>query len=49
MNLPRLQRRRLILAADYTNAATVEFIVDKDGKYYFIEVNARASRRTNQP
>jgi acetyl-CoA carboxylase biotin carboxylase subunit len=33
--------RRLILAADYTNAATVEFIVDKTGKYYFIEVNAR--------
>src|SRR5580765_5675467 len=33
--------RRLILAAEYTNAATVEFIVDKDGKFYFIEVNAR--------
>jgi acetyl-CoA carboxylase, biotin carboxylase subunit len=33
--------RRLIVAADYTNAATVEFIVDKDGKFYFIEVNAR--------
>jgi acetyl-CoA carboxylase biotin carboxylase subunit len=33
--------RRLILSADYTNAATVEFIVDKDGKFYFIEVNAR--------
>ncbi|MCA9234512.1 MAG: acetyl-CoA carboxylase biotin carboxylase subunit [Planctomycetales bacterium] len=33
--------RRLILEANYTNAATVEFIVDKDGKYYFIEVNAR--------
>jgi acetyl-CoA carboxylase biotin carboxylase subunit len=33
--------RRLIQAADYTNAATVEFIVDKDGHYYFIEVNAR--------
>ena len=33
--------RRLILLAEYTNAATVEFIVDKDGKYYFIEVNAR--------
>jgi acetyl-CoA carboxylase, biotin carboxylase subunit len=33
--------RRLIVAADYTNAATVEFIVDKDGNYYFIEVNAR--------
>lgn len=33
--------RRLILAAEYTNAATVEFIVDQDGKFYFIEVNAR--------
>ncbi len=33
--------RRLIQHADYTNAATVEFIVDKDGNYYFIEVNAR--------
>jgi acetyl-CoA carboxylase biotin carboxylase subunit len=33
--------RRLILTAEYTNAATVEFIVDQEGKYYFIEVNAR--------
>jgi acetyl-CoA carboxylase biotin carboxylase subunit len=33
--------RRLILEANYTNAATVEFIVDRDGNYYFIEVNAR--------
>ena len=33
--------RRLISEADYTNAATVEFIVDKEGNYYFIEVNAR--------
>ncbi|QDS99869.1 acetyl-CoA carboxylase biotin carboxylase subunit [Adhaeretor mobilis] len=33
--------RRLIIEAKYTNAATVEFIVDKDGNYYFIEVNAR--------
>ena len=33
--------RKLIRQADYTNAATVEFIVDKEGKYYFIEVNAR--------
>ncbi len=33
--------RRLIVAAEYTNAATVEFIVDQDGKFYFIEVNAR--------
>ena len=33
--------RRLIKEAEYTNAATVEFIVDKEGNYYFIEVNAR--------
>jgi acetyl-CoA carboxylase biotin carboxylase subunit len=33
--------RRLILEANYVNAATVEFIVDRDSKYYFIEVNAR--------
>jgi acetyl-CoA carboxylase biotin carboxylase subunit len=33
--------KRLILSANYVNAATVEFIVDRDGKYYFIEVNAR--------
>jgi acetyl-CoA carboxylase biotin carboxylase subunit len=33
--------RRLIQSANYTNAATVEFIVDKTGKFYFIEVNAR--------
>ena len=33
--------RRLILRANYVNAATVEFIVDRDGNYYFIEVNAR--------
>jgi acetyl-CoA carboxylase biotin carboxylase subunit len=33
--------RKLIRAANYTNAATVEFIVDKTGKFYFIEVNAR--------
>jgi acetyl-CoA carboxylase, biotin carboxylase subunit len=32
---------RLVKAAKYTNAGTVEFIVDKDNKFYFIEVNAR--------
>ncbi len=32
---------RMIKHADYTNAGTVEFIVDKDNNYYFIEVNAR--------
>ena len=32
---------RLIKTANYENAATVEFIVDKEGNFYFIEVNAR--------
>jgi acetyl-CoA carboxylase, biotin carboxylase subunit len=32
---------RLVKAADYTNAGTVEFIVDRQGNYYFIEMNAR--------
>lgn len=32
---------RLAKAANYTNAGTVEFIVDRHGNFYFIEVNAR--------
>lgn len=32
---------RLVKTAGYTNAGTVEFIVDKDNQFYFIEVNAR--------
>ncbi len=32
---------RMIKQADYTNAGTVEFIVDQDDNFYFIEVNAR--------
>lgn len=32
---------RLIQRAKYTNAGTVEFIVDQDNNFYFIEVNAR--------
>ncbi len=32
---------RMIQAAEYQNAGTVEFIVDKDENFYFIEVNAR--------
>lgn len=32
---------RLVKVAGYTNAGTVEFIVDQDNKFYFIEVNAR--------
>jgi len=47
-NLPDETRRtmceaatRLIQNANYTNAGTVEFIVDQGGNFYFIEVNAR--------
>ncbi|MFT7487125.1 MAG: acetyl-CoA carboxylase biotin carboxylase subunit [Candidatus Paceibacteria bacterium] len=32
---------RLVKHAGYHNAGTVEFLVDKDGSFYFIEVNAR--------
>ncbi len=32
---------RMIKNANYYNAATVEFIVDKNNDFYFIEVNAR--------
>lgn len=32
---------RLVKAANYSNAGTVEFIVDQKGNFYFIEVNAR--------
>jgi acetyl-CoA/propionyl-CoA carboxylase biotin carboxyl carrier protein len=28
-------------ACGYTNAGTVEFLVDEDGRFYFLEVNAR--------
>ncbi len=47
-NLPEKRRKeicdaavRMIRGADYSNAATVEFIVDSDDNYFFIEVNAR--------
>ncbi len=33
--------RKAISAASYTNAGTVEFLMDETGKLYFIEVNAR--------
>ena len=33
--------RRLVVAANYENAATVEFLLDKDENFYFIEVNTR--------
>jgi acetyl-CoA carboxylase biotin carboxylase subunit len=32
---------RLVKAANYLNAGTVEFIVDRHGHFYFIELNAR--------
>lgn len=32
---------RLVRNANYTNAGTCEFIVDRQGNYYFIELNAR--------
>ena len=32
---------RMIKKAEYTNAGTVEFIVDQENQFYFIEVNAR--------
>lgn len=32
---------RLVAAAGYTNAGTVEFILASDGGYYFLEVNTR--------
>jgi acetyl-CoA carboxylase biotin carboxylase subunit len=31
----------LVDRAEYTNAGTVEFIVDKDGNFFFIEMNTR--------
>lgn len=31
----------IIRATHYTNAGTVEFLLDEDGRYYFLEVNAR--------
>ena len=48
INIPDATRKtmceaatRMIGAAEYTNAGTVEFIVDQNGDFYFIEVNAR--------
>lgn len=47
-NLPKSVREdicksavRLIKTVGYYNAGTVEFILDKDNQFYFIEVNAR--------
>jgi len=33
--------KRIALAAGYSNAGTVEFMVDKEKKFYFLEVNTR--------
>lgn len=33
--------RQVIQATGYNNAGTVEFLLDKDKKFYFLEVNAR--------
>lgn len=33
--------KRIVKAAGYTNAGTVEFIVDENKKFYFLEVNTR--------
>jgi acetyl-CoA carboxylase biotin carboxylase subunit len=32
---------KVMSAAGYTNAGTVEFLLDKEGRFYFLEVNAR--------
>lgn len=33
--------KRVVLAAGYTNAGTVEFLVDKERNFYFLEMNTR--------
>ena len=33
--------KKIIEAADYTNAGTVEFLLDQNKNFYFLEVNAR--------
>ncbi len=32
---------RMVKASGYTNAGTVEFLLDEDGSFYFMEMNAR--------
>lgn len=32
---------QVVKAANYTNVGTIEFIVDQDGRYYFMEMNTR--------
>ncbi len=33
--------KRAVKAAGYTNAGTIEFLVDRDGNFYFMEMNTR--------
>lgn len=33
--------KKIIVVAEYTNAGTVEFLLDQDKNFYFLEVNAR--------
>ncbi len=33
--------RKVVIAANYTNAGTVEFLVDKEKNFYFLEMNTR--------
>jgi len=33
--------RRACLSCDYVNAGTVEFLLDRDGRFFFIEMNTR--------
>lgn len=40
-NKKLLSRCVVLLQVGYENAGTVEFLVDKHGKHYFIEVNSR--------